>query len=301
MRFALTGGTGLIGRRLIGELRKRGDEVTVLTRNPAKANLPGVEVVAWQPADEPAPAQALEDRDVIVNLLGESVGQRWTSESKRAIIDSRVLGTRNLIAGIEATTTRPRALVSGSAIGYYGSDGAATRQPESAPPGDDFLASVTVAWEREAQTAETLGLRVAIIRTGVLLDPAGGALASMLRPFKMGLGGPIAGGRQYISWIHSDDLVALFIAAADNGWRGAYNGTAPEPVTNKEFSKTLGRVLHRPAVMRVPGFVLRRVLGEMADIVTGGQRAVPERALAEGFRHRYSDLETALKETTSSR
>jgi uncharacterized protein (TIGR01777 family) len=185
-------------------------------------------------------------------------------------------------------------LVSSSAVGYYGPHGDEVIV-EGTPPGDDFLASVTVAWEREAEAAAALGVRVVRIRTGVVLDRSGGALATMLPPFRLGLGGPVAGGRQYLPWIHIDDLVALYVRAVDDAsWTGAYNGSAPEPVTNKEFSRALGRALHRPAVAPVPALALRLRFGEMADIVIAGQRAVPERALAAGFAFRHAELDEAL-------
>jgi uncharacterized protein (TIGR01777 family) len=299
MDVVLTGATGLIGTKLVGALRGRGDGVTVLSRSPEKARAAlGVEAVSWDPMAGPAPAAALAGRDAVVHLAGEPVAQRWNAKVKQAIRDSRETGTRNLVAGLrDVGSDRPSTLVSSSAVGYYGAHGD-ERVPESTPAGDDFLAGVCVIWEREAQRASELGMRVASIRTGVVLDTAGGALKTMLPPFRLGVGGPVAGGDQYLPWIHVDDLVALYLHALDDpSWSGAYNGSAPEPQTNKDFSKALGRTLRRPAVAPVPGFALRLLYGDMAEIVTEGQRAVPERALAGGFEFTHPDLDEALADT----
>jgi uncharacterized protein (TIGR01777 family) len=297
MRVTLTGATGLIGTKLVRALRERGDEVTVLSRSPEKAAATlGVAALAWDPMGGAAPADALAGRDAVVHLAGEPVAQRWNDRSRRAIAESRAVGTRNLVAGLRALDegARPGVLVSSSAVGYYGKHGD-ERVTESTPAGDDFLAGVCVAWEREADAAAELGLRVAKVRTGVVLDKSGGALKTMLPPFRLGAGGPVAGGRQYLPWIHVDDLVALYLRAVDDAsWSGPYNGSAPEPVTNREFSKALGRALHRPAVAPVPALAIRLLYGDMAEIVTEGQRAVPERALAGGFTHRFADLDAAL-------
>lgn len=298
MRVTVTGATGLIGTNLVAALSGRGDEVTVLSRDPERARArlgAGIRAVAWDPAAGPAPEQALEGRDGVVHLAGEPVAQRWNDEVRARIRDSRATGTRNLVAGIAAAVPRPRVLVSASAVGFYGPHG---EEPvdEHTPPGSDFLAGVCVVWEREAQAAEELGLRVARIRTGVVLDPDGGALAKMLPPFKLGVGGPVAGGRQYMPWIHAEDLVGLYLAALDgDGWSGAFNGSAPQPVTNADFSKALGRALHRPAVAPVPRLALKALYGEMEQIVTTGQRAVPRRAQEQGFVWRHADLDEALR------
>jgi uncharacterized protein (TIGR01777 family) len=248
--------------------------------------------------DGPAPTEALAGRDAIVHLAGEPVAQRWSAKVKQAIRDSRETGTRNLVAGLRAVgADGPKTLVSSSAVGYYGKHGDES-VPESTPPGHDFLSGICVLWEQEAQRAAELGLRVVQIRTGVVLDAGGGALKTMLPPFKMGLGGPVAGGDQYLPWIHIDDLVGLYLKALDDAsWSGAYNASAPTPVTNKDFSEALGRALHRPAVVPVPAFALHLLYGEMAEIVTDGQRAVPERALASGYVFRHPDLDEALADT----
>jgi len=297
MRVTLTGATGLIGRRLVDALRARGDEVTVLSRSPERAaERLGVAAAGWDPVAGPAPSDALAGRDAVVHLAGEPVAQRWTAGARRRIRESREQGTRHLVAGVRAAQPRPTTLVSSSAVGYYGAHGD-ERVSESAPPGDDFLGEVCVAWEREARAAAELGVRVVIVRTGVVLDPAGGALAKMLTPFRLGAGGPVAGGRQYLPWIHVDDLVALYLAALDDHtWSGAYNASAPEPVTNRAFSRALGRALRRPAIAPIPGAALRLLYGDMAEIVTEGQRAVPERALAAGFTFRHPQLQAALRD-----
>jgi uncharacterized protein (TIGR01777 family) len=296
MRVTITGATGRIGTRLVEALRRRGDEVTVLSRSPEKAAAAlGVEAAAWQPESGPAPAAALAGRDGVLHLASEDVGQRWHEETKRRLRSSRELGTRNLVAGLAAAEPRPGVLVSSSAVGFYGPHGD-ERVTEDTPPGSDFLAQVCVAWEREAAAAEAIGVRVARIRTGVVLDRSGGALARMLPFFRLGVGGPVAGGRQYIPWIHLDDVVGVYLAALDEtAWSGPINATAPEPATNREFSKALGRALHRPAIAPVPGFALRALYGEMSGIVTAGQRAVPERPLALGHRFRHPELDEALR------
>jgi uncharacterized protein (TIGR01777 family) len=295
MRVTATGATGLIGTRLVNALKARGDEVTVLSRNPGKARAAlGVEAVAWDPEAGPAPTDALSGRDAVVHLAGENVAQRWTKSSRERIRSSRELGTRNLVAGLREADPRPGTLVSSSAVGYYGSRREEVVD-EDTPAGDGFLADVCRVWEREAQAASELGVRVVNVRTGVVLDKDGGALAKMLPPFKLGIGGPVAGGRQYLPWIHADDLVGIYLAAIDgDGWSGPVNATAPEPVTNSVFSKALGRALKRPAIAPVPALAIRALYGDMAEIVTEGQRAVPRRALGLGYEFRHPDLDEAL-------
>jgi len=293
----LTGATGLIGPQLVRLLARRGAAVTVLSRDPerAAASLGDVEAVHWDPLAEAAPAGALSGRDAVVHMAGEPVAQRWSGHVKRAIRDSRVFGTRNLVQGLGACEQRPPVLLSSSAAGYYGPR---NEEPldEDAAPGRDFLAGVCVEWEREAAGAGELGMRVCMLRTGVVLDAAGGALAKMLPPFRLGIGGPVGSGRQFISWIHTDDLVALVLAALeDERWSGPINGTAPAPVENREFSKVLGRVLHRPAVLPVPALALRAMYGEMAQIVTTGARIVPAKALVLGYEFLHPELEEALR------
>jgi uncharacterized protein (TIGR01777 family) len=296
MNVTLTGATGLIGTKLVRALRDHGDSVTVLSRSPEKAQaLLGVEAISWDPLAGPAPVEALRGRDAVIHLAGEPVAQRWNDDVKHKILESREVGTRNLVAGLRAAgEAGPKVLVSSSAVGYYGKHGDEP-VPESSPAGSDFLAGVCVAWEREADAASELGVRVVKIRTGVVLDAGGGALKTMLPPFKLGVGGPVAGGDQYLPWIHVDDLVALYLhAVTDASWSGAYNGAAPGPVTNKAFGKALGRALHRPAIAPVPAFAIKLLYGDMAEIVTEGQRAIPERPLADGFTFAHADLDAAL-------
>jgi uncharacterized protein len=300
MRVTLTGATGGIGRALAEALIARGDDVTALTRSPDRAaeRLPqGVTAVGWDPVAGPAPTEALAGRDAVVNLAGENVAQRWTSEVKQRIRASRELGTRNLVAGLRLTDPRPAALVSGSASGFYGPHGD-ERVGEDAPAGDDFLAAVAVAWEREALEVEQLGMRVAIVRTGIVLDADSGALATMLTPFKLGVGGPVAGGRQYMPWIHRDDEIGLLLAALDSpSFSGPINGSAPEPATNRDFSRALGRALHRPAFAPIPSAAIKLLYGDMAQIVVEGVRMVPDRAGELGYTFRHPDLDEALSST----
>jgi hypothetical protein len=279
-RITVTGGTGRIGSLLVDELEKRGDEVTVLSRR-----------TGWDATAGPAPAEALEGRDAVIHLAGEDIAQRWNGDSLRRIRESREIGTRNLVESIKA----PTALISSSAVGYYGHR--PDRIDEDAPPGNDVLADVCVAWEREAEKAPG---RVARIRTGVVLDRHGGALQKMLLPFRLGVGGPVAGGRQPLPWIHVEDVVGIYLAAIDDErWSGPFNATAPEPVTNREFSKALGRALHRPAIAPVPGFAIRLLYGGMAKLVVEGQNAVPRRALELGYRFKHPDLDEALRSALS--
>lgn len=301
MRVAVTGATGLIGSTLVAELVRRGDEVVAFSRTPERARERlGVQCAGWDPGAAPAPAAALAGCDAVVNLAGENVAQRWTERARWRIRDSRLTGTRNLLAGLQAADPRPRTLVSGSAVGYYGPRGS-ERLDEQAAVGEGFLADVTAAWEQEAARAGELGLRVVILRTGVVLDRDGGALARMLPPFRLGIGGPVAGGRQYVPWVHLGDVVGMILAALDDDrWRGPVNVTAPEPVTNAELSRALGRALHRPALMPVPALALRLLYGAMAEIVTTGQRAVPARAQELGYRFRQAELDGALTAALAS-
>lgn len=299
--MTVTGATGLIGPRLIAALQRGGTQVTVLSRDSARAQqrlgaagLEPVEAFDWDLMSEPAPAQALQGRDAVVHLAGENIAQRWSAEAKRAIRASRITGTRNLLAGLEQADARPAALVSSSGVGYYGAHG---EEPldEDAAPGADFLARICVDWEQEASNASALGMRVVLVRTGVVLDSDGGALEKMLPPFRLGVGGPVAGGRQYISWVHLDDLVGVIVAAVtDERWSGPVNATAPEPVSNRDFSRALGRALKRPALLPVPGAALSLLYGEMAEIVTKGARVVPAKALVLGYEFAHAELGEAL-------
>jgi uncharacterized protein len=297
MRVAVTGATGTIGRALVAELVQRGDEVTALSRDPAAVDL-GVETLGWpDPKRERPPAGAFHGRDAVVHLLGETLAQRWSDEAKREIRDSRVLATQNLVAALATLPDekRPRMLVSQSAVGWYGPRGS-ERIDEDQPAGGDFLAGVVRDWEAEARKAP--GMRVVLTRAGVVLSPKGGALEKMLPFFKLGIGGPVAGGKQYVPWVHLDDVVGAIVFCLAEQCSGPVNVTAPEPVTNRDFSRTLGRVLRRPAFAPVPGLAVKALYGEMATIVTTGQRAVPSRLTELGYEFRRPDLEAALRDAT---
>ena len=288
MRITITGASGLIGTKLVAALTQRGDEITTLSRR-----------TNWDPLSQPAPAELLAGRDAVVHLAGENVAQRWNDTSRKAIRESRELGTRHLVEGIAQADPRPAALVSSSAVGYYGPHGE-ERLDEDAAPGSDFLAQVCVAWEREAQAATQLGVRVVTVRTGVVLDKQGGALSKMLPPFKLGGGGPVAGGRQYMPWIHVDDVVGIYLRAIDDpAWSGPVNATAPEPVTNRTFSRALGKALRRPAIAPIPGAAIRLLYGDMAEIVTTGQRAIPRRTQELGYAYLHPELDEALRAAVS--
>jgi len=297
MRVAVTGATGLVGGAVVAALTERGDEVTALSRS-----TPGTAI--WSdPKTQLAPADALRGRDGVVNLLGEQIAQRWSDDVKREIHDSRILSTRNLVSALAELPEqeRPRVLVSGSGAGWYGHRGD-ERLDESAPAGDDFLARLTVDWEAEARRAEELGIRVVTNRTGVVLSESGGALAKMLPFFKAGIGGPVAGGGQYMPWIHLDDVAGAILFELDtDAASGPVNLTAPEPATNRELSKALGRALGRPAIAPVPALAVKALYGQMAEIVTTGQRAVPRKLTELGYRFRQPELETAFRDATGSR
>ena len=304
VKVTVTGATGAIGRALVAELRARGDDVVALSRDPASARSalgPGVQALAWKdPKSEAPPPEALAGRDAVVHLLGEQIAQRWTEEARREIRDSRVLSTRNLVAGLRdlEAEARPRVLVSQSGSGWYGARGA-DPVDESEPVADDWLAQVVYEWEERAREAEELGVRVVRTRTGPVLAEGAGALARMLPFFRLGVGGPVAGGGQYFPWIHLDDVVGGMLFCLDTeGASGPVNLTAPEPVTNKEFSKALGRVLSRPALIPVPAFALKALYGGMAFIVTAGVRAVPVKLRGLGYEFRRPDLEDALRDAT---
>jgi uncharacterized protein len=300
MRVTVTGATGRIGSRLVAALKARGDEVTALSRDAHRASdALGVEAAAWDPENEGAPLAALAGRDAVVHLAGEDVGQRWTAGAKEKILASRERGTRNLVHGIFDAKPRPAVLVCASAAGFYGARG---DEPvdEWQPPADDWLAQVCVRWENQADSAK-LGMRVVKVRTGIVLDAGGGALAKMLPPFKAGLGGPIGGGRQYMPWIHRDDLTGIYLAAIDApAFAGPINASAPNPVTNKEFTRALGNALHRPAVAPVPAITLKVMYGEMAQIVLTGARMVPARAGELGYEFAHPDLDEALRDTLAA-
>ena len=298
MRVLVTGASGLIGSALCDALLARGDEVVGLTRDPQRARPrnPTVSWHAWRPTTERPPPEALDQVDGIVNLIGEEINQRLTDQAKVRIRESRLLGARNLIQGIEASSTEPSVFVGQSAIGYYGDSGAQLLDEES-PPGEGFAAEIPVDWEAAQRAAEDAVDRVVIFRTGLVLSKDGGLLKQVLLPFKLGVGGPIAGGEQYMSWIGMEDLVGLILWALDvHSVSGVINATAPNPVTNREFSRALGRALHRPAVFPVPKLAVAALRGrELADVVAGGARVMPRRALDLGYSFRQPELDDALR------
>ena len=298
MRVLVTGASGLIGSALCDALLARGDAVVGLTRDPAKARPknPTISWHAWQATTERPPPEALDGVDGVVNLVGEEVNQRLTEKAKLRIRESRLLSTRNLLQAIESADQRPKVFVGQSAIGYYGDRGAKILDEES-QPAEGFMAELPRDWEAAEREAEGIVTRVVILRTGLVLSKDGGLLGPLLLPFKLGVGGPIAGGEQYMSWIHIDDEVGLLLwALDDDDVSGVINATAPTPVTNREFSKALGRALHRPAVFPVPKAAVAALRGrELADAVAGSARVLPRRALDLGYEFRYPEVDGALR------
>ncbi len=303
MRVLVSGATGRIGSTVCDALLARGDEVAGLSRDPARAREgnPTVSWHAWDPANERPPEAALEGVDALVNLVGEEINQRLTPEAKQRIRDSRVRATKNLVDAMLSASPRPRILVSQAAIGYYGDRGEAIVD-ESTPAAPGFLPQVVVDWESEARRAAEQGVRVAILRTGLVLDPGGGLLKQLALPFKLGVGGPLAGGDFYMPWIHIDDEVGLFLWALDTeAVSGTLNATAPNPVTNREFSKAFGRALHRPAFVPAPRLAVVALRGaELAEQVTGSYRVVPRRALDLGYSFRFPRIDGALEDLVGS-
>lgn len=304
MRVFVTGGTGLIGSALVKRLTERGDQVALLTRRPEHARPtanPQTTIVAGDPMQAGPWMDTVGTCDSVVNLAGENIfNRRWRAAFKQFMRDSRILTTQNVVAALAKNSRRgdgtPKTLINGSAIGFYGPHGD-EELTEDAGLGDDFLAKLCIEWENAAKAAEQHGVRVVLLRTGVVLSKEGGALTNMLTPFKMFVGGPVGSGRQYMSWIHIEDQVGMILFALDHAdIAGPLNATAPMPVTNKEFSKALGRVLHRPSFMKTPGFVLRVALGEAANVVTKGQRVLPKKALQAGYPFKFTKAETALRE-----
>jgi uncharacterized protein (TIGR01777 family) len=294
--IVIAGGSGFLGRKLAKRLEADGHQVVTLSRRGGRAGAASTEI-SWQPDGSAGDlSRHLDDVDAVVNLAGEGLAdRRWTETRKEALRSSRIFSTRTLVRAIAACARPPRVLVSGSAIGYYGPHG---NEPvtESTPPGSDFLAALCVEWEDEAHAAASPATRVVTIRTGLALASDGGALAKMLLPFKFGLGATLGSGDQYMPWVHADDWAAMVVWAIQNERIvSAINVTAPEPVTNRAFTRTLGHVLRRPAVLHAPSFALRAAMGEMSTMVLTGQRVLPARAEQLGFRFMHRTLESALR------
>lgn len=294
MRALITGATGFIGQRLLEQIA----EPVVLSRHPESVRrlLPGAEVFAWDPTAGLPPPEAFRGVEAVFHLAGEPIAEgRWTLDKKRRIMDSRKLGTANLVKGLEQLSERPPVLVSASAVGYYGSRGDEVLDERSAP-GGDFLAQVCIEWERAAQPAEALGIRVVNPRIGIVLDASGGALAKMLLPFKLGIGGRLGAGDQWMPWIHLDDLVGLWLhAATHTEIKGPMNAVAPNPVTNREFTRTLAAAVHRPAILPAPAPLLKLALGEFGEALVASQRVLPHVAEQTGFQFKHPELAETLR------
>ncbi|MCP3103705.1 TIGR01777 family oxidoreductase [Myxococcus sp. K15C18031901] len=301
MKVAVTGATGFLGRDLVQGLLSRGHAVHVLSRDVPQAlgRLPAGVSGSYFDGQTALAPDALAEAEAVVHLAGEPVGQRWTRDAKQRIHDSRVVGTQVLVEAMKGAGT-VRRLIAASAVGYYGGTRGAEPLTEESAPGDDFLARVCRAWEAQALGAREARIRVSMARMGVVLHPEGGAMHRMLTPFRVGAGGPMGSGRQYISWIHRADAVALLLFVLEHPQlEGPVNATAPQPVTNAAFAHALGHALGRPSVVHVPAFVLKAAMGEMAQVVLDGQRVLPRRALDAGFPFLHPELEPALKDLLS--
>jgi len=299
VNILISGATGFIGRRLCRELGEAGHNLSALSRNPALAQraLPVLhQTFGWEPIAAPPPTQAFARVDAVIHLAGESVSGRWTAAKKRAIRESRLRGTANLIKAIAGLSQRPKLLISASASGYYGERGE-EQLDEKSPPGAGFLAELCQAWEGEARRAQELGLRVVCLRTGIVLGAGGGALAALLPPFKLGLGGRMGSGRQWWSWVHLDDVIGIIIEAlADETLDGPLNLTSPRPLRQGEFARILGRIVGRPTLLPTPAWLLKLAVGEFAGELLASRRVLPRRALARGYRFRCGELEPALRQ-----
>ncbi|MDN5348569.1 MAG: uncharacterized protein PWP65_2134 [Clostridia bacterium] len=300
LKILITGGTGLLGSSLCTKLLQTGHDPIVVSRNAAAARgrLPsGVQLIQWQPGTERVPREALEGVEAVINLAGENIGAgRWTTSKKQAIRQSRLSVTRELIESFQKLSQCPKVFISGSAIGYYGPHGD-EELTEASPPGHDFLAEVCRAWEQEANRARELGIRVVTLRTGIVLAREGGTLPRMVTPFRLFLGGPLGSGRQWVSWIHIADAVGIIQLVLERTTvHGPVNLTAPQPVRMEEFVSILGRVLKRPSSLRIPAWLLKMALGEMANLLLTGQRVLPARVLQEGYQFRYPKLTEALED-----
>jgi len=298
MRIIITGGSGLIGGALTESLAKDGHEVIVLSRNPAAVkNLPtGARAEKWDGKSAQGWGQLADGVDAIVNLAGATISERWSDARKKEIRDSRVNAGQAIVEAVKTAPKKPGVVIQSSAVGYYGPRGSEEITEESSA-GNDFLASICKDWEASTAELDALGIRRSIIRTGVVLDLNGGALPKMLMPIKMFVGGPIGSGKQYFPWIHVKDEVAAIRFLIDNKQaRGVYNLSAPKPLTNKEFTQAIGKVLGRPTFMPVPAFAMQTLFGEMSTLLLDGQREMPRRLVQEGFKFQFADAAAALKD-----
>ena len=301
MKIAITGATGFVGTRLVNSLKDEDHQLIIFTRNVNRAqniypssSFPNVEIVAYNSTESGEWQDKISGCDAVVNLAGEPIAERWSPEHKKAILESRQLGTRKIVEAITKAKDQPSVLINPSAIGYYGTSETKTFD-ENSPPGDDFLAEVCQAWETEAQEVKKVNVRLVILRVGIVLGE-GGALAKMIPPFKLFAGGPIGSGRQWFSWIHIDDLVQLIKESLNrSGIVGTFNATAPTPVRMKELCEALGETMNRPSWLPVPDFALEVLLGEGSKVVLEGQQVLPKETLELGFQYQYSTIKPALQ------
>ena len=298
-KILVTGGTGFIGRKVCDTLQNKEYDVNVVSRNPekAKSKLGQLgEIYGWNPETEQLPTEAISDANAVIHLAGETISGRWNNEKKRRIRDSRVLSTRNLVESCANVESKPNVLICASAIGLYGDSGDNSFTEET-PPGTDYLAKVCKEWETEAYKATELGIRVVTVRIGLVLGLGGGMLQQVLTPFRIGIGGKLGSGQQWMSWIHVDDVVGIILYALENdSINGALNATAPEPVRNIEFTKALGSVLRKPTILPVPNFGLKLMMGEFADFVLLSQKVLPKKTEATGYEFQFKTIDSALSD-----
>ncbi|BBA79844.1 putative YfcH-like cell division inhibitor [cyanobacterium endosymbiont of Rhopalodia gibberula] len=300
MKIAITGATGFVGSRLVEKLKNDGHQLLIFTRNANRAQqlypasrFPNLEIISYQPMESGDWQKAISGCEAVVNLAGEPIVERWTSENRKAILESRQLGTRKIVEAIAQAETKLSVLVNASAVGYYGTSEISIFDEDS-DPGDDFLSQVCQVWETEANEVKQAGVRLVILRIGIVLGD-GGVLAKIIPPFKLFVGGPLGKGNQWFSWIHLDDLVNLIIESLErNDVEGTFNATSPHPVRMSKLCKTLGEIMNRPSWLPVPDFVLKFLLGDASKIVLEGQQVLPKRTKSIGFKYQYPNLKKAL-------